>query len=152
VSGVRRVGPVATVARGARVRCGRCGARGPLAGYFRLHERCPTCGYRFAREEGFFTGVFLVNFGVTLAVMWVVLMGYTLWRAASDADSGLGAILVACVAVGLVVPVAFYPVALTTWAALDLALRPLEPEEEAEAVLWSEAEGGGRAAGGDQAS
>jgi uncharacterized protein (DUF983 family) len=134
VTGVERVGSLATVWRGVRRRCGRCGSRGVVQG-FRLRDRCPRCGYQFTREEGFFTGVFLVNFGVTLAVLWVVLMGYTLWRAATDAGSGLTVILVVCVAIGVVLPVVAYPFALTTWAAIDLVLRPLEPEEEAEAAL-----------------
>jgi len=106
---------------------------------FRLKERCPTCGYRFKREEGFFTGVFLVNFGVTLAVLWLVIMGYVLWRATSDAGGGLGPMLVACATIAVVGPIAFYPFATTTWAAMDLAMRPLEPEEEAEAITWVEA-------------
>lgn len=129
-----RVGPLATVWRGARRRCGRCGGRRLLDGWFRLKERCPTCGYRFKREEGFFTGVFLVNFGVTIALMWVVIMGYVLWRAGTDADSGLTPILVVAVGIAVGVPAVFYPFAATTWAALDLVLRPLEPDEEAEAA------------------
>lgn len=140
---VERVGPVATVVRGVRRRCGRCGGRGLLQGWFRLKDRCPTCGYRFKREEGFFTGVFLVNFTFTLVLLWLVIMGYVLWRAGTDADSALTPILVACVAIGAVVPVLAYPVAATTWAALDLVLRPLEPEEEAEAALWEGTGNGG---------
>lgn len=135
---VERVGPLATVWRGLRRRCGRCGERGILDGWFRLKDRCPRCGYQFKREEGFFAGVFLLNFSITLAVLWLVLMGYVLWRAGTDADSGLTVILVACVAIGVVVPIVFYPVAATTWAALDLVMRPLEPDEEAEAALWAE--------------
>jgi hypothetical protein len=81
--------------------------------------------------------VFLVNLGFTLAVLWVVVMGYTLWRAATDAGSGLAAILVAAVAVGVLLPIVAYRPSLTTWAALDLVLRPLEPEEEAEAAVWA---------------
>ncbi|HET9442553.1 MAG TPA: hypothetical protein VFO65_04475 [Acidimicrobiales bacterium] len=135
MTGVVRVGPVATVWRGVRGRCGRCGGGGVYRG-FRLHERCPTCGYRFEREEGFFTGVFLVNFGLTLAVLWGVVMGYTIWRAATDAGSGLTAILLVAVGIGVLVPIVAYRPSLTTWAALDLVLRPLEPEEEAEAAVW----------------
>jgi uncharacterized protein (DUF983 family) len=131
---VRRVGPLATVGRGLRCRCGRCGGRKVLRGLFRLAERCPTCGYRFKREEGFFTGVFLVNFAATLAVMWVVLMAYTLWRSATDGGNSLPVLAIG-IAIGLLMPVLFYPVAVTTWAALDLVLRPLEPEEEADAAL-----------------
>ena len=126
------------VLRGLVRRCGRCGGRHVMRG-FRLKERCPTCGYRFKREEGFFTGVFLVNFGVTLAVLWLVIMGYVLWRATSDAGGGLGPMLVACATIAVVGPIAFYPFATTTWAAMDLAMRPLEPEEEAEAITWVEA-------------
>lgn len=136
---VERVGPVATVWRGARRRCGRCGGRKLLDGWFRLEEHCPTCGYRFKREEGFFTGVFLVNFGMTIALMWLVLMGYVLWRAGTDAKGSLVPILLVAVGIGLLTPIVYYPYAATTWAALDLVLRPLEPEEEAEAATHAAA-------------
>jgi hypothetical protein len=139
---VVRVGPIATVLRGVRGRCGRCGARGALGGYFRLRPRCPSCGYRFQREEGFFTGVYLVNFSATIGVLWLLVMGYTLWRAAGDGGGSVTGVLVAGVTIAVVLPIALYPRALTTWAALDLVLRPLEPDEEAEAAVWA-AEGPG---------
>lgn len=130
-----RVGPIATVVRGLRRRCGRCGERRIFEGHFRLEDHCPRCGYAFKREEGFFTGVILVNFSVTLVVLWVVIMTYVLWRAATDSSSALTPMLVGCVAIGVVLPIAFYPRAAATWAALDLVMRPLEPDEEAEAAL-----------------
>lgn len=120
-----------------RRRCGRCGERAILDGHFRLRDHCPRCGYEFKREEGFFTGVILVNFSVTLAVLWLVIMAYVLWRAATDSHSGLAPMLVGCVAIGVLLPIAFYPRAAATWAALDLVMRPLEPEEEAEAAVRS---------------
>jgi uncharacterized protein (DUF983 family) len=126
---------MATIGRGARGRCGRCGSRGALEGFFALRERCPRCGYRFKREEGFFTGVYLVNFSVTIGVLWLLVMGYTLWRAAGDHAGGVVPVLVIGVTIALALPILLYPLALTTWAALDLVLRPLEPEEEAEALL-----------------
>lgn len=132
---VPRVGPAATVWRGVRRRCGRCGGHPIGEGFFGLHEHCPHCGYRFAREEGFFTGVYLVNFAVTIALLWVVVMTYTIWSAATDHHGSLVPILTLGVAIAVVVPVVFYSTAATTWAALDLTLRPLEPEEEAEAEL-----------------
>jgi hypothetical protein len=134
---VHRVGPLATVWRGLRRRCGRCGGHPIGKGFFGLHERCPHCGYQFKREEGFFTGVYLVNFGVTIAILWVVVMAYTLWSAINDRSGGLAPVLAVGVAIGVVVPIAFYSTAASTWAALDLTLRPLEPEEEAEAARWS---------------
>lgn len=133
------MGPLATVGRGLVRRCGRCGGHPIGQGFFGLQEHCPHCGYRFKREEGFFTGVYLVNFAVTIAVLWVVVMAYALWSAAVDHHGSLIPILAVGVAVSVAVPVAFYSTAATTWAALDLTLRPLEPEEEAEAEAfrWS---------------
>jgi uncharacterized protein (DUF983 family) len=141
--GAGRVGPLATVWRGVRGRCGRCGCRGVVLGYFRLQERCPCCGYRFRREEGFLAGVYLVNFTVTTFLMWLVLMTYIIWRAGSGSDAALWPIMVICVGLGLVAPIVAYPFAATTWAALDLVMRPLEPDEEADAATWAAAEGPG---------
>lgn len=136
---VSRVGPIATVVRGLRRRCGRCGRRGIFDGWFTLRDRCPHCGYRFAREEGFFTGVILVNFSVTIMLLWIVIMAYVLWRAATDARSPLAPILTLAIGIGVVVPIAFYPNAASAWAALDLVMRPLEPDEEAEAATHAAA-------------
>jgi hypothetical protein len=133
-----RVGPVATVVRGLRRRCGRCGERKIFESRFRMRDRCPRCGYAFKREEGFFTGVILVNFSVTLIVLWVVIMGWVLWRAATDSRAGLAPMLAGCVAIGALLPIAFYARASATWAALDLVMRPLEPTEEAEAELQAD--------------
>ena len=131
-----RVGPVRTVGRGLRRRCGRCGARGLFDGWFRLKDRCPTCGYAFRREEGFSTGVFLVNFAVTEGLMFLVLMAYILLRAASDTGGPLWPVLAGCLGFAVLGPIIYYPYASTTWAAIDLVLRPLEPEEEADAATW----------------
>ena len=143
-----RVGPLATVWRGTRGRCGRCGCRGLFRGYFRLRDRCPCCGYRFRREEGFLAGVYLVNFTVTIGLMWVLLMTFIIWRVGSDANSALWPILLLCLAVAIVVPVVAYPFAAATWAALDLVMRPLEPDEEADAATWTAAEGSDDSADG----
>lgn len=131
-----RVGPARTVLRGALKRCGRCGGGGLFDGWFRLKERCPTCGYRFSREEGFWTGVFLVNFAVTEGLMFVALMAYVFVRAASDTGGPLWPVLVACLSFAVLAPIVYYPFAAATWAALDLVLRPLEPSEEADAATW----------------
>lgn len=131
-----RVGSIRTVLRGLFRRCGRCGGGRLFDGWFRLKERCPTCGYRFSREVGFYTGVFLVNFAVTEGLMFVSLMAYIFWRATSDSGGALWPVMTACVGFAVIAPVVFYPFAASTWAAIDLVLRPLEPEEEADAATW----------------
>jgi uncharacterized protein (DUF983 family) len=119
-----------------RRRCGRCGARRIFASWFRLRERCPSCGYRFAREEGFLTGVWLVNFALTIVLMFLVLMVFIVGRAGQDSAGSLWPVLSVCMALAVLTPIGFYPFAASTWAALDLVLRPLEPGEEADAATW----------------
>jgi len=111
--------------------------------YFQLRERCPTCGYRFEREEGFFTGVYLINYSFTAALLFVLVMGYTLWATIGGGGPPLAPVIVVGLVIAVVLPVAAYPVAKTVWAAIDLLLRPLEPVEEAEAILYVDAAGPG---------
>jgi uncharacterized protein (DUF983 family) len=130
------------LARGLIRHCPRCGGRRIVERWFRLKERCPTCGHRFKREEGFFTGVLLINFGTTLALLWLFIVGWLIWHEATGSDAGLAPILLTSVGIALVLPIVFYPFASTIWAALDLAMRPLEPVEIAEAETWLDAAGG----------
>ena len=46
--------------------CPRCGGGHLFDGWFRMKERCPTCGVRFEREPGFFVGAYFINFAVAL--------------------------------------------------------------------------------------
>jgi len=121
--------------RGMRRRCGRCGAGGIFQSWFRLRSRCPRCGYRFEREEGFATGVWLLNFSVTEGFMLVGLIGFIVVRGVAHMSVPLWPVLLVTVAAAVIAPVLCYPFATSTWAALDLAMRPLEPVEEAEALL-----------------
>jgi uncharacterized protein (DUF983 family) len=122
------------VARGFAARCGRCGSRGIFTGYFKLRERCPRCGYRFNREAGAFTGVMLMNITATFVLMFLSLVSYVLWRGVTGNDDlALWPFAVACFAWAAIVPLVFYPLALTIWSAIDLAMRPLDDEELADA-------------------
>jgi len=48
----------------------------------------------------------------------------------------LGALGIACAVFAFVMPVVFFPISKSSWAAIDLAMRPLEPYEEADAETW----------------
>jgi hypothetical protein len=48
-------------------------------------------------------------------------------------DTAITRILAVTVPVAVLVPIVFYPVSYTVWAAIDLAMRPLEPAEVADA-------------------
>jgi hypothetical protein len=88
---------------------------------------------RFEREEGFFLGAYVINFGATEGLLLVVLFAYVLVQA--NSSDGVSVVPVVCAAIGAAVlmPLAFYPFARTIWVAIELIMRPLEPREEADA-------------------
>jgi uncharacterized protein (DUF983 family) len=54
--------------------CPRCRVgkifRGSLLRVFpRMHERCPICGLKFAREEGYFLGAMYISYGIGVAMI-----------------------------------------------------------------------------------
>lgn len=114
--------------RGARRRCPRCGSGGAFVTWFRLAERCPGCRLRFEREGDFFLGAYVVNLAVTEGLLAIALFAYIL-RAVDEPGTSLLPVLVAVVVLSVVAPVLFFPFARTIWAAVDLATRPVAPDE-----------------------
>jgi len=114
--------------RGLRKRCPRCGGGGLYRGWFRMVERCPTCGFRFEREPGFFIGAYFVNFAVTEGFLFVVVMVFLFVKAANN-DAGVVWPLAVGGAFAIVAPLVFYPWSRTIWSAIDLAMTPLELDE-----------------------
>ncbi|MCB0971380.1 MAG: DUF983 domain-containing protein, partial [Acidimicrobiales bacterium] len=108
-------------------------AKGIFDSWFRQKERCPECGYLFEREPGFFVGAYLINFAIAEGLLFVLLMGYIVWR---DADAGAGVLVPALVGVALGIggPILFYPYSRTIWSAFDLLMTPLEVSEIVDAA------------------
>jgi len=96
-----------------------------------MQPRCRTCGYRWQRQPGFSLGATTVNTIVTFGLFGLVILVGCI---ATYPDIATVPILVASLAIAVVVPVAFYPLSYTIWAAIDLAMRPLEPAEQADAA------------------
>ena len=63
-----------------------------------------------------------MSFGALLVVLLVGFLAF--WP-----TPPLTAIIVAAIAVAGLLPLAFYPFSKTIWLAIDLMMRPLEPEE-----------------------
>jgi hypothetical protein len=91
-------------------------------------ERCPRCGLRFEREEGYWVGAMIVNLAVTELAFGVVFAAGLIiyWP-----DVPWGWLTVVAVAVNAVVPLAFYPFSKTTWMALDLLLHRMDHRDRA---------------------
>ena len=86
------------------------------------------------REEGAFTGVMLMNFVVTLTLMMVSLAAWVFWRGITGrSDLAFWPFAGAAALFAVLGPIVFYPFAASTWAAMDLAMRALDPDEIADA-------------------
>jgi len=81
-----------------------------------MAPECPLCGYHYEREEGYWVGSMVVATAVTegiFGIFFVALLITTL------PDFEVLPALLGGVLINLVVPVFFYPLAKTTWVAID---------------------------------
>ncbi len=119
------------LARGMRRRCPMCGAGSLFTHWFRICEHCPRCGMRFEREEGTFVGGMFINIALTeIALALFIVVGFAL----TLPDPPVGPMVVGAVFISILVPTLGYPFSKTIWAAVHLAMQPLEPAERAEAA------------------
>lgn len=108
------------VSRALGRRCPLCGAGGIFRTWLTLHERCPRCGYRFARASGYFLGSYPLNLIAAEIVPVGLMIVLLVW---SDLSwIALEAILIP-IAVGL--PLLLFPFAQTAWMAIDLSITPV---------------------------
>jgi uncharacterized protein (DUF983 family) len=112
--------------RGIRKRCPRCGRGRLFRRWFSIVERCPGCGLRFEREEGYWVGAVIVNFAVTEMAFAVV---FAAGLAISWPDVPWGWLTFVAVAVNAVVPLIFYPFSKTIWMALDVLLHRMDRQD-----------------------
>ncbi len=113
--------------RGLARRCPLCGGGGLFRRWFTMVDRCPRCGFRLERIEGHWIGALGMNTIVTLvAVLVAVVVGFLL----TYPDGSIAVALAVIVGTAILVPLAFFPVSKTLWSAIDLAMRPLEPDDD----------------------
>lgn len=117
------------LARGLLKRCPLCGTGNLFTGWFRMKERCPGCGYRFEREEGFFLGAYVINLAIAQALVILLAIVPLIVRLAGDPDASIVPFVVGGVVGAVVAPMVFYPWSKTVWTAFDLMLRPQSTRE-----------------------
>jgi hypothetical protein len=124
-------GPVRMLLRGLVRHCPRCGSGHLFTSWLKMKPRCPRCGMCFEREEGFFLGAYVVNFGVMLVAL-ALFIGIGL--ALTLPHPPPGKLAIGGMIVGVIVPTFFFPMSRTVWSAIDLIMKPLEPQEVASAA------------------
>lgn len=112
--------------RALRKRCPRCGGAGIFRSFGELHVRCPTCGLRFEREQGYWVGSMIINTIVTFGLLLFVLVGGIVVFWPDVAWTGL---FIATVAVAGLTPVLFHPFSRTVWMAIEMSYHPVEEND-----------------------
>ena len=131
------VSPTRMVLRGLVHRCPRCGSRHVFKSFFTMKDRCPRCGLKLIRHEGFSLGSTTINMVVTFGLFLLIIVVGTI---VTYPHIRVVPVTIAGLAVAIIVPIAFYPSAQTIWSGIDLAMRPLDPVEQAEAATFLEAD------------
>lgn len=112
--------------RALRRQCARCGGPGVFRTFGELKDHCPTCGFRFERESGYWVGAMIINTAVTFALFLITFVGGVV---ATWPEVAWTPVFVATILVCGVVPIVFYPRSKTVWQAIELSYHPLESQE-----------------------
>lgn len=92
-----------------------------------MRERCPRCNFKFDRIDGQRAGALGMNTIVTFALLGVVVVvGLVITYPEFD----VSVLLPVAVAVAVVTPIVFYPFSRTLWNSIDLAMRPVTPDDD----------------------
>jgi hypothetical protein len=94
-----------------------------------MKERCPRCGFKFEREEGFFLGAYTVNLAIAEGLLLVLAIVPLIVLLSANPDMSVWPILVIGLVAAVLAPLVFYPSSRTIWSAIDLVLRPLDRTE-----------------------
>lgn len=113
------------VRRALTRRCPVCGGRKIFDGWYPLKAQCPSCGYRFERESGYWVSAIIVNTAVTFALFGLFFVATLLLTAP---DIPWAPIVIVGLVTNVVFPIVFFPMSKTFLMAVDLWTHPL-PEE-----------------------
>ena len=105
------------VRRVLRRRCPQCGD-GPLfTSYAKLAETCSSCGLRYRRESGSMTGSMYLAAATTQIFAVLLLLFWIFWT-----DWSEGFFLAIAMPLVLAVCVAFLPISMALWVAVEFAV------------------------------
>lgn len=115
------------IGRALRLQCPHCGGSDLFVSFFKLKEHCPTCGLRLERGEGdYFVGAYMINLIVAELVLFVCVCGFVYFTWPNPPWEVITYVTAVLMLSGIVL---CYPFSKTTWLAVDIAIRPLSPEE-----------------------
>jgi uncharacterized protein (DUF983 family) len=114
--------------RALRFRCPHCGNGWVLSHFGKVRERCAACGFRFERtDESYFSGAMFFGllmgeglFAVSLLIIVVASWPNVPWDALTFG---------APIGMLLLLPI-LLPFSKVVWLAIDVLVRPVQPQEQ----------------------
>lgn len=100
------------------LRCPKCGKGKLYRHLYTMYDACPVCGWRFEREQGYWTGAMAVNLVITefliaFAVVPLALIGVP-----------AAPLLIVGIPVTIALPFVFYRHSKSFWMGIDFLLNP----------------------------
>ena len=118
---------VTILIRGLLLRCPYCGKGKLFRRGFTMYEKCPVCGWRYEREEGYWTGAVAVNLVVT--ELLIALVAVPLAVALALAQQPITLLLIIGLPMPFILPFLFFRHAKSLWMSIDFMVHPVDPEE-----------------------
>lgn len=113
---------------GLFLRCPYCGKGKLFRRFYRMYERCPVCGWRYEREEGYWTGAIAINLVATELLIAVVTVPLVIWLAVSGLS--VWPLVIIGVPMCVILPLLFFRHAKSFWMSLDFMVHPVDHEEQ----------------------
>ena len=96
-----------------------------------MNDRCPDCGYRFGREEGYFAGAMYISYGLSLGLLLAIIgIVWPFWH--NRSMGGVGILFAIATPPYLVMVPAMYRYSRVIWLHLDYVLSVRRHGDEAD--------------------
>jgi len=112
------------LARAITLRCPNCATKWPFVHWLRPAPECASCNQVLERAEegeGHYLGAMILNFAVMESLLVVLVLSVILLTWPSPPWN---LIIYGGVALAIVAPLAFFPIAKLLWLAIDLYIQP----------------------------
>lgn len=85
------------------------------------------CGWKYEREEGYWTGAIALNLVVTELLIAAIAIPLAVWLALTQQPVTL--LIIVGIPVPFILPLLFFRHSKSLWMSIDFMLHPAEPEE-----------------------